>query len=138
MIKIISIISVIFVFRPPPKMARRVAPAPETPPPQLPTTIVETPPSPSMTTFGHNANNSHPAHNNQSTYSSDSNVKPSDILRQKKYVPPPNVIAKSAQNSSSESLINSTNNEETLHVESYPISERVRINLAQPSIKYLN
>lgn len=108
-------------------MARRVAPAPETPPPQLPTTIVETPPSPSMTTFGHNAN-SHPAHNNQSTYSSDSNVKPSDILRQKKYVPPPNVIAKSAQNSSSESLINSTNNEETLHVESYPISERVRIN----------
>lgn len=110
-------------------MARRVAPAPETPPPQLPTTIAETPPSPSMTTFGHNAN-SQPAHNNQSTYSSDSNVKPSDILRQKKYVPPPNIIAKSAQNSSSESLINSTNNEETLHVESYPISERVRINLA--------
>lgn len=101
-------------------MARRVGPVPETP-----ASIIETPPSPSMTTFGHPAN-THPTNNNQSTYSSDSNVKPSDILRHKKYALHGS-IAKSAQNSSSESLINSTNNEETLHVESYPISERVSI-----------
>lgn len=34
-------------------------------------------------------------------------------------------ITKSGHNSSSESLINNTSNEETLHVESFSISERV-------------
>lgn len=101
-------------------MARRVGPVPDSP-----TTVVETPPSPSTTTFGHSPS-AQPTNNNQSTYSSDSNVKPSDILRNKKLAHTQHTsIAKSAQNSSSESLINSTNNEETLHVESYPISERV-------------
>lgn len=115
-------------YRPPPKVARRVGPVPDTP-----TTIIETPPSPSTTTFGH----PHSPSNNQSTCSSDSNVKPSEFLRHKhndeklssvllKYTQHGS-ITKSGQNSSSESLINSTNNEETLHVvESYPISERVR------------
>ncbi|XP_055304144.1 active breakpoint cluster region-related protein isoform X2 [Sitodiplosis mosellana] len=114
--------------RPPPKVARRIGPVPDTP-----TTITETPPSPSTTTFGHPQSPS----NNQSTCSSDSNVKPSEFLRHKhndeklssvllKYTQHGS-ITKSGQNSSSESLINSTNNEETLHVvESYPISERIK------------
>lgn len=116
-----------FSFRPPPKVARRVGPMTETP--STTATIIETPPSPS-TTFGHQSPS-----NNQSISSSESNVKPSEFLRHKhndeklssvllKYTQHGN-ITKSGQNSSSESLINSTNNEETLHVESFPISERV-------------
>lgn len=121
----------VFHCRPPPKVARRVGPVPDTP---TTTTIIETPPSPSMTTFGHSPS---PSNNSQTT--SDSNVKPSEFLRHKhndeklssvllKYTQHGN-ITKSGQNSSSESLINSTNNEETLHVESFPISERVRTNI---------
>lgn len=110
-----------FPIRPPPKVARRVGPV---------MNEIETPPSPS-TTFGHQSPS-----NNQSISTSESNVKPSEFLRHKhndeklssvllKYTQHGN-ITKSGQNSSSESLINSTNNEETLHVESFPISERVR------------
>lgn len=115
------------ISRPPPKVARRVGPIPD-----APTTIVETPPSPSNT---FHAVNTPTRSNNQSTTSSDSNVKPSQFLRHKhsdEKLPPvllkhPQNISKSAQNSSSESLINNnTTNEETLHVESFPISERVR------------
>lgn len=94
-----------------------------------PATMVEAPPSPSST-FGHQSPS-----NNQTITSTDSNVKPSEFLRHKhndeklssvllKYTQHGS-ITKSGQNSSSESLINSTNNEETLQVESFPISERV-------------
>lgn len=96
-----------------------------------PTTIIETPASPSNT--GH-AGNTPTRNNNQSTTSFDSNVKPSEFLRHKNsdeklpsvLLKHPQNISKSAQNSSSESLINNTTNEETLHVESFNISERVR------------
>lgn len=113
-------------FRPPPKVARRVGPIADAP---TAATIIETPPSPSMRAAAHSPSN------NQSNCSTESNIKPSDFLRHKHHDDkPPSVllkhphgsISKSAQNSSSESLINSTNNEETLHVESFSISERVR------------
>lgn len=113
-------------FRPPPKIVRRVGPVAESP------SITETPPSPS-----HLFNQSS---NNISYGSSDSNVKPSEFLRHKhndeklssvllKYTKQDGNIIKSGHNSSSESLINSTNNEEALHAESFPISERVIIKL---------
>lgn len=119
-------------FRPPPKVARRVGPIADAPS-STTTTIIETPPSPSMHASGRGAG-SHSPSNNQSNCSLDSNVKPSQFLRHKHHDDKPPLvllkhshgsISKSAQNSSSESLINSTNNEETLHVESFPISERV-------------
>lgn len=122
-----------FNFRPPPKVARRVGPIADSPATAAATTttIIETPPSPSMRGAG-----SHSPSNSQSNCSSESNIKPSAFLRHKHNDDnkPPSVllkhshgsISKSAQNSSSESLINSSNNEETLHVESFPISERVR------------
>lgn len=121
-------------FRPPPKLARRVGPIADAPPASA-TTIIETPPSPSMHASGRTAG-SHSPSNNQSNCSTESNIKPSEFLRHKHHDDkPPTIllkqshgsISKSAQNSSSESLINSTNNEETLHVESFPISERVRV-----------
>lgn len=117
-------------FRPPPKVARRLGPVHSV---ESPVSITETPPSP-CTTPQHSNNTSV---NNTSTCSSDSNVKPSEFLRNKqndeklssvllKYTQHGS-ITKSGNNSSSESLINSTNNEETLHIESFPISERVSI-----------
>lgn len=115
------------MFRPPPKVARRVGPVQV----ESPISITETPPTPA-----HQPNNAQSTNNTStSTSSSDSNVKPSEFLRNKhndeklssvllKYTQLGNTT-KSGNNSSSESLINSTNNEETLHVESFPISERV-------------
>lgn len=110
------------IYRPPPKTARRIGPIAESP------LITETPASPSNT-YNHSSSNT------QQNNSTDSNVKPSQFLRNKhndeklssvmlKYTQQSN-INKSAQNSSSESLINSTNNEETLHADSFSISERV-------------
>lgn len=117
----------IIFFRPPPKAARRVGPVAESP------SIAETPPSPSNT-FNSSATN-------VSVCSSESNVKPSEFLRNQnhnddkipavllRYSQHGGSINKSAQNSSSESLINSTNNEEQLHVEAFSISERVCCNV---------
>lgn len=134
------------IYRPPPKTSRRIGPIAESP------LVTETPPSPSSTFNTHfqsscsdsrnakadgvDSRNANPASSNtQQNKTADSNVKPSEFLRNKhndeklssvilKYTQQSN-INKSAQNSSSESLINSTNNEETLHADSFSISERV-------------
>lgn len=114
--------NLIIYFRPPPKIARRVGPVAESP------SIMETPPSPSIS-FNQSVNNTHS--------SSDSNVKPSEFLRHKhnderlssvllKYNKPDGNVTKSGHNSSSESLINNTSNDQQYQqVESNPISERV-------------
>lgn len=97
-----------------------------------------TPPSPSTiapnVTISSNTTTFFNKNDSGKSNSLDSNVRPSEILRHKygddklttvlhKFSH--GNIAKSGSNSSSESLINSTNNEEGLTVDSYPISERV-------------
>lgn len=131
--------------RPPPKMIRRIGPMADSP-----VAITETPATPSHTNTTQNTlpsmttstinsagTTSTPINKNENVSggSLDSNVKPSEFLRHKHDEKLSSVmlkfshgnIAKSGSNSSSESLINSTNNEENLNIESFPISERVSI-----------
>lgn len=133
----------LYLNRPPPKMIRRIGPVADSP-----VSITETPPSPSNTSTAQNTSpamstntinsagtTSTPINKseNVSSGSLDSNVKPSEFLRHKHDEKLSSVllkfshgnIAKSGSNSSSESLINSTNNDENVNIESYPISERV-------------
>lgn len=142
--EIISIIILLYFHsnRPPPKMARRVGPLAdspisimETPPSPLNTGNAQTATSPSSNTINSAGTTSTPLNKSESmsSGSSDSNVKPSEFLRHKndeklllKFSH--GNIAKSGSNSSSESLINSANNEENLNIESFPISERVSSN----------
>lgn len=135
-------------------MIRRVGP-----PVEAPVIMTETPPSPSAMTKSLNATPPSPttAHamltssvTTTSTFgnkydasksnSLDSNVRPSDILRHKYSDDKLTTVlhkfshgnvAKSGSNSSSESLINSTNNEEGLTVDTFPISERVSLKITE-------